>query len=825
VDDGRRWRLLGLGGVVVAVLAVVALLGGELEEAWHPTGPVINEVVASNGSTLADEDGDFSDWIELHNPTDEPVSLAGYHLSDDPEDPARWAFPDLTLDAGGYLVVFASGKDRRDPGGELHTDFAVAQDGEPILLTGPEVGLADRFPPVELPRDASYGRDPTRPSRLCYFAFPSPGGRNADGCFDEPTLGRPEFTVTSGFYDAPVEVEIEAAGDGPILYTLDGSYPDPDGNAEATRVYDGPLTIADRSDDPDVFASIPTAFAFDGSIHGDGWRPPDGPVPKATVVRARTPHGRETVQTYFVGEHLQRDGFPVVSIASDADHLFDDEVGIYVPGRRYADYVASEDHDPDHGWAVPANPRERGRGWERPPQDDLRRAVHLTWCEPDGSCPYSRDVGIRIHGGYTRVLPQKTLRLYARNDYGDRIFRYPFFGEDAPDDHRRLLLRNGGNTWGLSLFADALFQGFVDHLASLDVQAFRPTVVHLNGEYWGIHNLRERYDPHYLEATYGVATDRVAILGSRLSLEHGTEADVDHFRETLELLDTGGAVDDATVATVGERLALDSLMDYLALEVFASNADWPHNNVRLWRSLDADGADGTPTDGRWRFLVFDLDMIGGSSYDHQVTHDNLARLELDPDEPFAGSGIPWLLQRLTTNPGFRDAFVARFVDHLNSTFASARTVPELDALEALYATEMPRHIARWRYPATLADWEAQVDLLRTYLRERPAEQFRQLARHLDVGEPVRLRVRGSGEDGVVHVGGVRLRAGELGVDRPDDWTGTVLSEVAVRLRAEPADGRRFVRWEGLPDGVDVTSDDVEVTLPADTTIRAVWAER
>jgi hypothetical protein len=445
-----------------------------------------------------------------------------------------------------------------------------------------------------------------------------------------------------------------------------------------------------------------------------------------------------------------------------------------------------------------------------------------------GPCTYSRDVGIRVHGGYTRILPQKTLRLYARNDYGDRMFRYPFFGDDAPDVHRRLLLRNGGNTWGLSLFADGLFQGFVSHLDSLDTQAFRPTVVHVNGEYWGIHNLRERYDQHYLEATYGVATDRVAMLGARLSLEHGTEADVDDFRSVLELLDTGGAVDDATVAAVGERLSLDSLMDYLALEIFTSNADWPHNNVRLWRALDADGTDGSPTDGRWRFLVFDLDMVGGSSYDHQVTHDNLARLLDDSySGPLAGSGMPWLLQRLTTNEGFRDAFVNRFADHLNSTFAAGRTVPELDALEALFAAEMPRHVARWGYPASVADWEAQVDLLRTYLEERPAEQFRQLMSHLDLDGLVGLDVVGSGDGGVVRVNSVEVAEGGQGIGDASRWSGTYAAGVPVRLRAVADEGRRFVRWEGLPTRGLLTgaaSDaEVEVVLTADTTVQAVFA--
>ena len=95
---------------------------------------VVSEFMAINESGLADQDGDFEDWIEIHNSSQQSVSLQGWALTDDPDDLTRWQFPDVTLAAGQYQVVYASGKDRTDPANELHTNFKLSGDGEFLAL-------------------------------------------------------------------------------------------------------------------------------------------------------------------------------------------------------------------------------------------------------------------------------------------------------------------------------------------------------------------------------------------------------------------------------------------------------------------------------------------------------------------------------------------------------------------------------------------------------------------------------------------------------------------------------------------------------------------
>jgi hypothetical protein len=152
---------------IVICFLLVALFG-----AIHPlSAQLINEVQASNLSTVADEDGVFSDWIELRNPTASPIRLLGYGLSDNVNVPFKWVLPDVTIPAGAYLLVFASGKDRRDPSGTLHTNYSLSADGEAVMLTAPNGTRVDLFPGMPQYTGISYGRTATG---FGYFAQPTP---------------------------------------------------------------------------------------------------------------------------------------------------------------------------------------------------------------------------------------------------------------------------------------------------------------------------------------------------------------------------------------------------------------------------------------------------------------------------------------------------------------------------------------------------------------------------------------------------------------------------------------------------------------------------
>jgi hypothetical protein len=199
---------------------------------------VISEFMAENKSTLPDDDGDFSDWIEVHNPTANAVALSGWFLSDDPAQPFKWAFPSGTLPAGGYLLVFASEKNRAPTGAPAHTNFKLNRDGEFLALSGPN-GTVHVFSPTFPPQveDVSFGIIAGDPTLAYPFQHPTPGAANTT------TLPRPEpvvFSVPSGPFDNALGVTLTTATLGAqIFYTTNGTAP----SLATGTLYTEPLTL------------------------------------------------------------------------------------------------------------------------------------------------------------------------------------------------------------------------------------------------------------------------------------------------------------------------------------------------------------------------------------------------------------------------------------------------------------------------------------------------------------------------------------------------------------------------------------------------------
>jgi hypothetical protein len=186
---------------------------------------VISEFMADDQSTLADEDGQFSGWIEIHNPTTAPVDLAGHFLTDQAGNPMLWAFPSTNLAPGGYLVVFASGKNRAQPGAPLHTSFRLNNNGEYLALVGPGPILLHSFSPVFPPQrpDISYGLLASDPALERYLAVPTPGAPNDETA---PPPAPVKFSIPKGFFTSAFTLTLSTLEPGAdIWFTTNGSVP------------------------------------------------------------------------------------------------------------------------------------------------------------------------------------------------------------------------------------------------------------------------------------------------------------------------------------------------------------------------------------------------------------------------------------------------------------------------------------------------------------------------------------------------------------------------------------------------------------------------
>ena len=230
-------------GIVARDQPESAFAGGAWNYTLDSTAPssvlMISEFLADNRRTLNDEDGDASDWIELHNPEETPASVAGWALTDDPADPRKWVFPEVSVPGKGYLLVFASGKDRTNGMARLHTNFRLTDAGEFLALATPDGQAVSAFAPA-YPRqttDVAYGRLEADPSTAGFFVKPTPGGPNAasgPGFASGVSFSRRGGTFTTAF-----DLTLRGAAAGTVIrYTLDNSAP-----TNTSPVYSQPLHI------------------------------------------------------------------------------------------------------------------------------------------------------------------------------------------------------------------------------------------------------------------------------------------------------------------------------------------------------------------------------------------------------------------------------------------------------------------------------------------------------------------------------------------------------------------------------------------------------
>lgn len=504
---------------------------------------------------------------------------------------------------------------------------------------------------------------------------------------------RLSFTAPEGLYASEALLTLPTSPETTTRYTLDGSTPGP-----TSPVYTAPLALLNRAGQPAPLSLIRTNP--EDAPESWRWQPPAAPVTLGTVVRVQRFAGETAVEagqarTYLIGQRPYT--LPVLSLVTDAANFFDSVQGIYVPGR-----VHEENPDGSQGYGT-GNYMQDGKDWERP--------VHVEWFEESGAPVLAQNAGVRIHGSGSAALPQKSLRLYAKEDYGPELFQADLFPDHPLREFKRLLVRTSGQDQQVSKLRDCVLQGLLRDTA-LALQACRPAVVFLNGEYWGLHELRERYDEYYLAAHHGLKRKDIVILENGGSLDTGELEDILPYEELLTYVREHDLSVPEHYAHVLERIDVEDFIDYHIAQLYFDNEDWPNNNIKFWRNRAGDGAPG-PGDGRWRWLMYDLDATFMKGPDV----NSLGRLLHDDDigEPFVV-----LLRSLLKSPDFKGLFISRFHWHLENTFAPERVVAWLDAAEARLAPEMPEHIGRWRNPSSMERWREALQAMRDTALRRPA---------------------------------------------------------------------------------------------------------
>ncbi len=830
-DDRQAWEMIGTYWTNIHRRRPFHLFEFSADEETVPHGVVLNEIMASNESTLADEDGDYPDWIELHNTGSTSVALGGWGLADDRYDLFMWTFPDVVMAPGEFLLVFASGKDRRDVSGALHTNFRIRRSGTPLVLTMPEGGVADRLDPTPIPRDISYGRQPDGGEDWYYFDRATPGSPNVTKGL-ATILPPPEFSHEGGFFTQSFDLTLTHPDpDATVVYTLDGSEPDlrqregveysykesypvvqhgeQPGRVRVTEapddvlarrllqshVYERPLRVTDRLNDPHALAAIRTHLSA-----ASGY--PRGSIPKATVVRARafkdgTLPGATVTHTFMVSrESDAAPGLPALFLTVNESDLFDYECGIYVPGAVADRWLGDHVGRATLFWYIDGNYRNRGRAWERP--------AHLEVFGPDGASLLRQELGVRVHGYSSRAYPLKSLRFHPRRSYSEEeTVPSSLFTDLTNSGHassllpayRRLILRNSGQDRQESLYRDAFMQALVRHLP-LETQAVQPAIHFINGEYWGLINIRERLDAFTLAARHGIRPEDLTILSGRTAdVRSGREEERDRFLEVVAYAEENDMSLVGHYNWIRRHVDVENLALYYAVQIYFNNLDWPQGNIFWWREhVDAmTGAPDAERDGRWRWLLNDTDFGYGYRGDH--TDNSLARVMELTDDAYRVSRVAHsranrLFRALVlNNADFRHAFINAMADQLNTSFHPRRVRDVLDAFEARIGPYRDEHNNRWNL-----DTGPQASMF-VFAAERPAIQRRHISEVFGV-DPVEIRLDVSdASHGRIRVNAIEVVEATPGVGAsPYPWDAVYFSGVPIELEALPAEGYRFTGW-------------------------------
>ncbi len=671
------------------------------------TNLVINEFMALNNSTIKNSLGKYEDWIELYNPNVSSVSLRGWYLTDDAGNLKKWKFPThaaSSIPGKGYLLVWADENANSMIGDELHASFKLAGDGEYVALVKADgVTVVSAYAPIQQYDDMSYGIGLTGEHR--YFTVATPGAGNA---FSSPRneVAEVKFSPKRGVFPQvvpPVTARCDTTG-SQIRYTTKAKPP-----TVTSALYTNPFVFANTA--------IIRAAGFKS-----GWAPSGIDTHSYIVLNdvlnqsATPPSGYPTNWAGYAADYgmdptivsgsraaLKRalTFLPTLSLVTPQANLFAPATGIYV------------------------NPGGRGDEWERP--------ASAEWIEADNTSTFQTDCGLRIQGGYFRemdVTRKKSLMLQFRRTYGEGRLHEDLFSGNAVNSFNDLSLRAGANDawngWGQER-TQYIGDEFVrrTHLAMGGVSSHGRFVhLYLNGLYWGLYNLVERVSGDFAAAYCGGRADTWDLI-SQAGVEEGDGAAWDAMdsvladnqgsNETYQRVQ-GNNPDGTRNPAYPVYLDVGNYIDYMLVEYWSANIDWPWNNWRAFR----DRNDAVSTG--FKFAVWDAEAGLGTWGD------------LGSDVTDSADGVAVIQSRLAGNAEYRLRFADHVQKHLfnGGPLSQAVTIPRYQALAAEIEPAVIAESARWGdqdggASHTVAEWRAMRDyVLNTFLPQRPAEFMQQL---------------------------------------------------------------------------------------------------
>ena len=754
----------------------------------------ITEYATNDTQTLLSDSGEFVSWVELYNPAKQPVSLKGCALSDKKNKKSKWVFPDVTLNAKSFLVVYLSGEERGYDGkGQLHADFKLNGKEDGLFLFDPQGRLTDSCEVYELFGNLTCGRK--KGGGFAFFSMATPGKKNDAPAFDsvdsaalsgskdlvisevapvntsasspggvtcdyvelynasdhpislknyklsdsknaESFLPLPAKDLAPGAYltvwctdkksknDVTLDIGLNRFGETVYLLAPGGVLADSlsygrlsagyscgrDVKGSSAPVYYASLTPGKANPDDslqgmlidpkpsldsgyvskgtqvEIDCASPVYYTLDGSVPTRQSLRYSTPIPisKTTTLRARAITANAVPSEVVTKTYLveKKHTLPVVCLSTNADNLFSESKGILATGSGASaefPYVGA------NYW----------QDWERP--------IHFEYLTADGVPAASFDGGTKVFGQFSRALEQKSLAIYLRDKYGPGEVCCPFFKNGAVNVFSSLVLRNSGQDFSSAHLRDAFCAMVMKGKVDVDLMDYQPVAVYINGEYFGLYDLREKINGDYLENHHGIDKHNTDLIKGNRIVQLGT---LDDHTALLNYVKTHDLRDESVYQRVCKWVDIDNLIEYWMCESFFCNTDT--GNIRFYREK-TDGA-------KWRWIFFDVDWaLFPSTY-----KNNSIKRYLNPAGHGVGNGFhTTLMVNLMKNPSFRKRVLTLHKKHLSSTFDKERLLKIFDRMVAEIEPEMHLHTARWK-SISYEKWQSSVKTLRSIVEQMPA---------------------------------------------------------------------------------------------------------
>ncbi len=680
------------------ITAIIILLFSEKTKSEESI--VINEVCSRNGTLPIDVAHLGEDYIELYNTTEKSISLEGWWLSDDLENPKKHKLPNIEIAPKDFIVFFADGKGLT----EQTLNFKISSSGEKILLSDSDGNIVDQVAVPELRMDEAYAREKDGKAEWTVLQA-SVGKSNSEALsVKQVSLNEPVFSHLSGFYDEEFELEIRAGRGQKIYYTLDGSVP-----TEKSLLYSGKIKVKDRSKQENVINGVQNIVA--------DWKdyvPTTEKADKATVVRAvamdEHDHKSDVVtETYLVELEIYKES-PVLSIIAEPNELIGKN-GIFVTGEEYDQwYLGNEMSKNGQYEYVWTDNYEMTNFWKHGRQSEVVAGMQLF---ENGEKVSEQEIGLRVQGNFVRLYDKKSLKIISRGVYsGSTLFEKTFFGDVKSH----------------SVIASAVPEkAYCMDLAegrNLGLQGTLPCALFINGEYWYTAILMETYDEEYFEQHYGVNSDNVLLVKDR-------EAPIGEnyyylYEDLINYLRDDSFTQEEKAVVLYEQMDIQSIIDWLCFNLYLCNDDISYKKNSLsWRTIEPENS--LYGDCKWRWLVYDID--------HAATYVEPDSVDFSEFSIISDNRFYWALR---TSEHFRKQFVLTAMDLINTNF-------KLENVNKV--------LAKWGLDSTYAD---------SFFVKRPQYMIESLKNEFDLSgtvETVKLSINAA-EAGNVYINTIQADMSE-----------------------------------------------------------------